>query len=193
LEVTPLPTLPHKGGGGASYEPRDPISSEKVLLGEIGRPQGLQGEVRIRSFTAEPGAIADYGPLEDEASTRAFEIESLRVTAKALTARLKGVESRDQAEALTGTKLYVPRSRLPEREEDEWYHSDLIGLAAHNADGAAIGTVIAVHNFGAGDLLEIGPPGGGATVLMPFTRETVPEVDVEGGWLRIVPPEGLFE
>lgn len=164
-----------------------------MLLGEIGRPQGLQGEVRIRSFTAEPGAIADYGPLEDETGTRLFEIESLRVTPKALTARLKGVESRGQAEALTGTKLYVPRSRLPEREEDEWYHSDLIGSAALDPDGAAIGTVIAVHNFGAGDLLEIRPASGAATVLMPFTRETVPEVDVEGGWLKVVPPEGLFE
>ena len=164
-----------------------------MLLGEIGRPQGLQGEVRIRSFTAEPGAIADYGPLEDETGTRLFEIESLRVTPKALTARLKGVESRGQAEALTGTKLYVPRSRLPEREEDEWYHSDLIGIAALDPDGAAIGTVIAVHNFGAGDLLEIRPASGAATVLMPFTRETVPEVDVEGGWLKVVPPEGLFE
>jgi 16S rRNA processing protein RimM len=166
---------------------------DRVLVGDIGRPQGLQGEVRIRSFTAEPASIAEYGPLEDETGTRLFEIESLRVTAKALTARLKGVESRDQAEALTGTKLFVPRSRLPEREEDEWYHSDLIGLAALNADGATIGTVIAVHNFGAGDLLEIEPPGGGATVLMPFTRETVPEVDVEGGWLRVAPPEGLLE
>jgi 16S rRNA processing protein RimM len=164
-----------------------------VLLGEIGRPQGLQGEVRIRSFTAEPGAIADYGPLEDEAGTRLFEIEALRLTPKALSARLKGVESRSQAEALTGTKLYVPRSRLPEREEDEWYHSDLIDLAALDPDGATIGTVIAVHNFGAGDLLEIRPAGGGATVLKPFTRETVPEVDVEGGWLKVVPPEGLFE
>ena len=162
-------------------------------MGDIGRPQGLQGEVRIRSFTAEPASIAEYGPLEDESGTRLFEIESLRVTTKVLTARLKGVESRDQAEALTGTKLFVPRSRLPAREEDEWYHSDLIGLAALNADGAAIGMVIAVHNFGAGDLLEIGPAGGGATVLMPFTRETVPEVDVEGGWLRVAPPEGLFE
>jgi 16S rRNA processing protein RimM len=110
-----------------------------------------------------------------------------------LTARLKGVEGRDQAEALTGTKLYVPRSRLPEREEDEWYHSDLIGLTAQGPDGGTIGTVIAVHNFGAGDLLEIRPADGGATLLMPFTRETVPEVDVEGGWLRVAPPEGLFE
>ncbi|HEY6656660.1 MAG TPA: ribosome maturation factor RimM [Methyloceanibacter sp.] len=170
-----------------------PEKPDRVLLGEIGRPQGLQGEVRIRSFTAEPGAIADYGPLEDETGTRLFEIESLRVTPKALSARLKGVESRGQAEALTGTKLYVPRSRLPEREEDEWYHSDLIGSAALDPDGAAIGTVIAVHNFGAGDLLEIRPASGAATVLMPFTRETVPEVDVEGGWLKVVPPEGLFE
>jgi len=164
-----------------------------VLLGEIGRPQGLQGEVRIRSFTAEPAAIAEYGPLEDETGTRQFEIESLRVTPKALSARLKGVTTREEAEALTGTKLYVPHTRLPAREEDEWYHTDLIGLAAQDREGAPIGTVIAVHNFGAGDLLEIKPASGGATVLMPFTRETVPEVDVEGGWLRVVPPEGQFE
>jgi len=166
---------------------------DRVLVGDIGRPQGLQGEVRIRSFTAEPASIAEYGPLEDETGTRLFEIESLRVTPKALSARIKGVTTREEAEALTGTKLFVPRSRLPERAEDEWYHSDLIGLAAINADGATIGTVIAVHNFGAGDLLEIESPGGGATVLMPFTRETVPEVDVEGGWLRVARPEGLFE
>ena len=101
--------------------------------------------------------------------------------------------TREEAEALTGTKLYVPRTRLPAREEDEWYHTDLIGLTAQDRDGAAIGTVNAVHNFGAGDLLEIRPASGGSTVVMPFTRETVPEVDVEGGWLRVVPPEGLFE
>ena len=164
-----------------------------MLVGQIGRPQGLKGEVRIRSFTAEPGAIANYGPLEDQTGARLFEIEQLRVTPKALTAWIKGVTSRDEAEALTGTKLYVLRSRLPEREEDEWYHAELIGLAAVDGDGTPLGTVIAVHNFGAGDLLEIRPASGGATVLMPFTRETVPEVDVEGGWLRIAPPEGLFE
>jgi 16S rRNA processing protein RimM len=170
-----------------------PAKPDRVLLGEIGRPQGLKGEVRIRSYTAEPGAIADYGPLEDETGARLFEIESLRVTPKVLTARIKGVESREQAEALTGTKLYVPHARLPASEEDEWYHTDLIGLSALDQDGASIGTVIAVHNFGAGDLLEIRPASGGATVLVPFTRDTVPEVDVEGGWLRVVPPEGLFE
>ena len=164
-----------------------------MLVGEIGRPQGLQGEVRIRSFTAHPAAITEYGPLEDETGARLFEIESLRVTPKALSARLKGVTSRDEAEALTGTKLYVPRSRLPAREEDEWYHTDLIGISALDREGVAIGSVVAVHNFGAGDLLEIRPASGGNTVLMLFTRDTVPEVDVEGGWLRIAPPDGLFE
>ena len=170
--------------------PEKPV---RVLLGEIGRPQGLQGEVRIRFFTAEPGAIVSYGPLEDETGARLFEIDSLRVTPKALTVRIKGVTSRDEAEALTGTKLYVPRSRLPERVEDEWYHTDLIGLAVIDRDGMPIGSVIAIHNFGAGDLLEIRPASGGTAVLVPFTRDTVPEVDVEGGWIRVAPPEGLFE
>ena len=164
-----------------------------MLVGEIGRPQGLQGEVRIRSFTAHPAAITEYGPLEDETGARLFEIESLRVTPKALSARLKGITSRDEAEALTGTKLYVPHSRLPAREEDEWHHTDLIGISALDREGVAIGSVVAVHNFGAGDLLEIRPASGGNTVLMLFTRDTVPEVDVEGGWLRIAPPDGLFE
>jgi 16S rRNA processing protein RimM len=170
-----------------------PAKPDRVLVGEIARPQGLQGEVRIRSFTAHPAAITEYGPLEDETGARLFEIESLRVTPKALSARLKGVTSRDEAEALTGTKLYVPHSRLPAREEDEWYHTDLIGISALDREGVAIGSVVAVHNFGAGDLLEIRPASGGNTVLMLFTRDTVPEVDVEGGWLRIAPPDGLFE
>jgi 16S rRNA processing protein RimM len=164
-----------------------------VLLGDIGRPQGLKGEVRIRSFTAEPAAIADYGPLEDETGRRAFEIESLRTDAKGVVARIKGVSTREGAEALTGTKLYVPRSRLPEHGEEEWYHSDLIGLTVLDQPGASLGTVVAIHNFGAGDLLEIRPAAGGPDVLVPFTRETVPEVDVEGGRLTLIPPGGLFE
>jgi 16S rRNA processing protein RimM len=164
-----------------------------VLLGDIRRPQGLKGEVRIRSFTAEPAAIADYGALEDETGTRTFEIESLRTDAKGVVAHLKGVSTRESAEALTGTKLYVPRSRLPDEGEEEWYHSDLIGLTVFDQAGASLGTVVAIHNFGAGDLLEVRPAAGGPDVLVPFTRETVPEVDVEGGRLTLVPPEGLFE
>jgi 16S rRNA processing protein RimM len=162
-----------------------------VLLGEIGGAQGLKGEVRLRSFTAEPGAIADYGPLEDETG-RMVEIESLQVTPKGLIARLKGVTTREGAEALTRTKLYVPRDRLPERGEEEWYHAELIGLAAFAPDGAQLGSVLAVHNFGAGDLIEIAPPEG-ATLLVPFTRDAVPEVDVEGGRLIVVPPEEISE
>ena len=163
-----------------------------MLLGEIGAAQGLKGEVRLRSYTEEPAAIARYGALEDEAG-RTVEILSVRVTPKALIARIKGITDRNAAEALARTKLYVPRDRLPARQTDEWYHADLIGLAALSQDGGTVGTVVAVQNFGAGDLLEVKPAQGGATVLVPFTRDTVPEVDVEGGRLTLNPPEGLFE
>jgi 16S rRNA processing protein RimM len=169
-----------------------PGKADRVLLGEIGAAQGLKGEVRIRSYTEAPSAIARYGALEDEQG-RKIEIESLRVTPKALIARIKGVATREAAEALNRTKLYIPRTLLPEREEEEWYHADLIGLAALGQDGETIGTVVAIQNFGAGDLIEVQPLSGGATVLVPFTRDTVPEVDVEGGRLTLNPPEGLFE
>jgi 16S rRNA processing protein RimM len=163
-----------------------------VLLGEIGAAQGLAGEVRLRSYTEVPADIASYGALEDEAG-RAIELQSLRVTPKALIARIKGVTTREAAEALCRTKLYVPRARLPRREDEEWYHADLIGLAAVAVDGEPIGTVVAVHNFGAGDLIEVEPVGGGATLLVPFTEETVPEVDLAAGRLVLVPPAELDE
>lgn len=163
-----------------------------MLLGEIGAAQGLKGEVRLHSFTEEEEAITAYGPLEDETG-HVIEIEALRATPKALIARVKGVTTREGAEALTGTKLYIPRSRLPEREEEEWYHAELIGLAALDRDGMTIGRVVAIQNFGAGDLLELAPANGGPTVLIPFTRETVPEIDVEGERLTLVPPAGLLE
>jgi 16S rRNA processing protein RimM len=163
-----------------------------VLLGEIGAAQGLKGEVRLRSYTQEPAGIMTYGPLEDEEG-RLIEIESLRATPKALIARIKGVATREAAEALNGAKLYIDRARLPARDEEEWYHSDLIGLSAVAPDGTAIGTVVAIHNFGAGDLIEVKPSGGGATLLVPFTAQAVPEVDLEGGRLVIVPPEEKSE
>jgi 16S rRNA processing protein RimM len=165
---------------------------ERVLLGEIGAAQGLKGEVRLHSFTEEEAAITAYGPLENETG-HVIEIEALRATPKALIARVKDVTTREGAEALTGTKLYIPRSRLPEREEEEWYHAELIGLAALDRDGVTIGTVVAIQNFGAGDLLELAPANGGPTLLIPFTRETVPEIDVEGEHLTLVPPVGLLE
>jgi 16S rRNA processing protein RimM len=168
------------------------VPEGKLLLGEIGAAQGLKGEVRLRSYTQDPAAIADYGPLED-ASGRAVEIESLRVTPKALIARIKGVATREAAEALTHTKLYIARDRLPERGEEEWYHAELIGLEAFAPDGTLAGTVVAIHDFGAGDLVEIAPAGGGATLLLPFTNEAVPEVDVEGGRIVVVLPAELGE
>jgi 16S rRNA processing protein RimM len=160
-----------------------------VLIGEIGRPQGLKGELRLHSYAGEPAAIAGYGPLEDETATRRFAIASLRRDAKGLVARIEGVASREQAEGLTGTRLYVSREVLPAAGDEEWYHADLIGLDALGMDGGKIGSVAAVQNFGAGDLIEVALEGGGPTLLIPFTRDTVPEVDVEGGWLKIVPPE----
>lgn len=184
------PALPRKEGGETGV---GPLPTDLVLLGEIGRAQGLKGEVRLRSFTQDPEAIAGYGPLQDETGTLRVEIETLRGNASSLVARLNGVTTREAAEALTGTKLYVPRERLPEAGEEEWYHSDLVGLAALDQTGARLGTVTAIHNFGAGDIVEIAPAAGGETLLLPFNDATVPEVDVKGSFLRVVPPEDVEE
>jgi 16S rRNA processing protein RimM len=164
-------------------------NDDRVLLGEIGGAQGLKGELRVRSYTEEPGDIVNYGPLEDETGARHIEFESLRIAPKGLIARIAGVTTREQAEALTGTKLYVPRSRLPARGNEEWYHSDLIGLAVVDAQGEPLGTVVAVLNFGAGDLLEVRPAAGGERLIVPFTHDTVPEIDIEAGRLVLIPPE----
>ena len=162
---------------------------DRVLLGDIGAAHGLKGEVRLRSFTETPAAIAEYGPLEDETGTKAIEIESVRPGPKGLIARIKGVTTREGAEALTGTKLYIGRDRLPPPAEDEWYHSDLVGLAAYDAFEVQIGTVVAVYNFGAGDIIEIKPISGGDNLLLPFTDATVPEIDTEERRLTLVLPE----
>ncbi len=162
-----------------------------MLIGDIGRAQGLKGEVRLRSFAGEPEAIATYGPLEDEDGKRYFEIERVRADGKGLVVRLKGVSTREQAEALTGTKLYVSRGVLPEAGEEEWYYSELVGLAVLGVDGAKLGTLAGVHNFGAGDLIELAPEDGGPTQLFAFNESTVPEIDVKGGWLKLVPPETI--
>ena len=161
---------------------------DRVLLGDIGAAHGLKGEVRLRSFTEAPAAIADYGPLEDETGGKAIEIESVRPGPKGLIARIKGVTTREGAEALTGTKLYVPRDRLPEAEEGAYYHSDLIGLEACDAFDVQIGTVVAMYNFGAGDIIEVKLLSGGDNLLLPFTDATVPEIDTEERRLTLVLP-----
>ncbi len=165
--------------------------ADRVLVGEIGAAQGLKGEVRLRSYTQTPTDIAAYGPLEDETGVKRVEIEGVRATPKALIARIKGVTTREGAEALNGTKLYLSRAALPERGEDEWYVADLVGLAAVDPEGKPLGTVVAVHNFGASDIIEVAPAGGGETLLVAFTEAAVPEVDIENGRLVLVPPEIL--
>ena len=165
--------------------------ADRLLLGEIGAAQGLKGEVRLRSYTAQPADIAAYGPLQDETGEKVIEIERVRVTPKAVIARIKGVATREAAEALTRTKLYLPRARLPKEASGEWYVADLIGLEAVGTDGATLGTVVAVHNFGASDIVEVEPSSGGENLLVAFTDDTVPELDIENGRLTLVPPEDL--
>lgn len=149
----------------------------------------MRGEVKLWSFTEDPLAVADYGPLETADGARRFEIESLRPAKDFLVARLKGVGDRNAAEMLRNIELFVPRERLPEIEDEgTYYHADLVGLAAVTPDGAEIGKVIAVHNFGAGDLIEIAPAGGGKTLMLPFTETVVPEVDMRERRMVVVPP-----
>jgi 16S rRNA processing protein RimM len=163
--------------------------SSRVLLGRIAGAHGIRGEVLIRSFTSAPEDIGAYGALSTEDGSRAFEIASARATPKGVVARLQGIVDRNAAEALKGTDLYVARDRLPPPSNDEFYYADLIGMTAVGPDGATLGEIVAVQNFGAGDLLEIRPAGGGRTELLPFTDDVVPEVDIAARRVTVVPPK----
>lgn len=167
-------------------------AGRRVCLGRIAGAWGLQGGVRVHSYTAEPLDVAAYGPLSDEAGARTFTLRPQRLAKGAVLALIDGVTDRDAAEALKGVELYILRALLPETETDEFYHDDLIGLAAVLADGSALGEVIAVQDFGAGDMLEVKRATGG-TVFVPFTRAIVPEVDLAAGRLTVAPPPGLLE
>jgi 16S rRNA processing protein RimM len=160
----------------------------RICVAQIGAAHGVRGEVRLRSFTEDPTAITGYGPLESEDGTRRFEIEALRPAKDHFVVQLSGVADRDAAEKLTNLKLYVPRERLPPVDDDEtYYHADLVGLAAQTPDGAPLGTVTAILNFGAGDIVEIAPPDGGEKLMVPFTDATVPSVDLKGGRMVVAP------
>lgn len=160
----------------------------RVLLGRILGPHGVRGEVVIRTFTAAPESIAAYGSLCDETGARAVTIESVRATAKGTIARLAGVSDRNAAEALKGLDLYVPRDRLPPAGEEEFYLADLIGLAVVDPAGSGIGEIVAAHNFGAGDLIEIKLIGSARTEFVPFNDACVPEIDIAGGRVVVVIP-----
>jgi 16S rRNA processing protein RimM len=160
----------------------------RIRVARIGAAHGVRGEVKLWSFTQNPAAVADYGPLESEDGARRFEIEALRAAKDHFVARLKGVEDRDTAEALCNLDLFVPRDRLPPIEDDdEFYYADLMGLAAVTPEGAELGTITAVLNFGAGDVIEIRPRGGGPPLMLPFTDATVPEIDIAAGRVVVVP------
>ena len=158
-----------------------------VVLGIITGPHGIRGDVKLKSFTEDPEAIAQYGQL-DTADGKRLEITSLKPAKAGFIARIKGIGDRNQAEALKGTELRLSRDRLPEPEEEEFYHADLVGLTATTSDGQTFGDVIAVHDFGAGDLLEIRLAGNGDTVLIPFKLATVPEIDIAVGRIVVMPP-----
>ena len=163
--------------------------ADRIRVARIGAAHGVRGEVRLWSFTEDPLAVTQYGPLETKDGTRRFEIEGARPGKGFLVARLAGVRDRTMAETLRNIDLFVPRDRLPPIEEtDTFYHADLIGLLAITEHGAAIGTITAIHNFGAGDLIEIEPAAGGSTVLLPFTEDVVPRIDLEAGRVVVVPP-----
>jgi len=163
--------------------------AERICVAQIGGAHGLLGEVKLKSFTADPMAVSNYGPLTTEDGSASFEIETLRAAKGHLVARFRGVGDRSAAERLANLRLFVPRERLPPPAADEFYHADLIGLRAVTADGTEIGTVAAVHDFGAGDILELRPQAGGTTMMVPFTAAFVPSVDIAGGRIVVAPPE----
>ena len=165
----------------------------RICVGAISGPQGIKGEVRLKSYTGDPEAIATYGPLETERGDRTIIIASMRPVKGGLAVRLEGIESRNAVEALGKPKLYVARDRLPETGEDEYYQADLIGLTAFDPGGAEVGKIRAVLDFGAGEMLDIFVQGAKTSLLVPFTAEEVPTVDIAVGRVVIDPKEMVGE
>jgi 16S rRNA processing protein RimM len=161
---------------------------QRVCVAQIGAAHGLKGKVRLRSFTQEPTDFATYGPLETEDGSRRLEVEEARFATDHFVASFKGVDDRNAAEALRNVNLYVAREKLPAvAEDDTFYHADLVGLSAVTRDKSAVGEVIAVQNFGAGDILEI-KRADGSVLMLPFTENAVPEIDLAGGTIVVDPP-----
>jgi 16S rRNA processing protein RimM len=167
--------------------------AERICVAQIGGAHGLRGEVKLKSFTADPMALTGYGPLTTEDGSATFEIEAVRAAKDHLIARFRGVGDRDTAERLANVRLFVARERLPPLAADEFYHADLIGLTAVTADGSEIGTVVAVHDFGAGDIVEVLPAGGGTSMMLPFTAAFVPSVDLANRRIVVAPLESAPE
>lgn len=161
----------------------------RICIAKFGAAHGVRGEIRLWPFTEDPLSVADYGPLETEDGKRRFEITHVRAAKDHLVARIKGIDSRDDAEKVNGLELYVARERLPATDADEFYHADLIGLTAFSEQNTPLGRIVAVHNFGAGDIIEIALDNGGETKLLPFSNAVVPTVDLANRRATIVLPD----
>ncbi|MCA0368263.1 MAG: ribosome maturation factor RimM [Proteobacteria bacterium] len=167
--------------------------SRLILVGQVGGGFGVRGEVRVTAFTADPLALTEYGPLLRADGSVGLNLTSARPDKNGVVGRAREIATKEEADALRGLKLYVPRDRFPEPEEDEFYLADLIGLEARGVDGGVMGRVKSVQNFGADDMLEIAPAAGGPTWYLPFTREAAPELHLADGWLLAVPPNEVGE
>lgn len=167
------------------------MSEDKIIVGAIAGAYGVKGEVRVKSFCAQPEDIEQYSPLTDDQG-REHHLAILRPIKNGFAARIAEVGSKEDADALKGTELFADREQLPSLPDDEFYHADLIGLSVVDTGGAALGTVKSVQNHGADDLLEVQKPASSATFLLPFTRAAVPTVDLEAGRVIADPPEGVL-
>src|SRR3984957_11826149 len=166
------------------------MSPAQICVARIGAAHGVRGAVKLWTFTEDPLAVKHYGPLTTKDGARQFEVATAREAKGHLVATLKGIATREDAERLNGVELYIAREKLPATSEDEYYHADLIGLAAVTAADEPLGRVIAIHNFGAGDIIEIAPSSG-TTMLLPFTNAVVPTVDLANGRVVIALPEEI--
>lgn len=167
--------------------------NKMILVGQVGGAFGVKGEVRITAFTADAMTLMDYQPLLKADGTPAITLLSARPDKAGVVAKVKEIATKEEADAARGQKLFIPRERLPEPEEDEFYLTDLVGMEARELDDTAVGTVKSVQNFGASDMLEIAPKEGGPTWYLPFTREAAPELHLKDGWLRIIRPTEVDE
>ena len=167
--------------------------TEMICVGAIAGAFGVAGEVRLKSFCSEPTDIVTYGPLFSEDGSREFRVTLTRPVAGGLGARIAGVGSKEAADALRGTSLFVPRDRLPALPDDEFYHADLIGLAAYDTGGVLVGKVSAVYNHGASDIIEISATRHKSALLLPFTKAIVPNVDLAAGRIVVDLPEDVDE
>jgi 16S rRNA processing protein RimM len=167
-------------------------TAKRLCVGIVTGPHGIRGAVRVKSFTADPADIDAYGPVSDEAGTRRFAIRVVGMMKGVVLVELGGVADRNAAEALKGLHLYVDRAQLPPADADEFYHADLIGLAARLHDGTALGIVTGLYDFGAGQSIEITAPNG-EVAMVPFTKTAVPTIDLDLGTLTVDPPAGLFD